>query len=158
MNKKISISEVYIGTGSNLGDRSGNLDTALGLIAEYPLKIDKVSSVFISSPWGFRSDNDFFNQVIGITTSMEAYDLLDMVWEIETGMGRKRTGKGYSDRIIDIDILFYGSEIISFRDLVIPHPLLHERMFVLQPMAEIVPEFIHPVLNKTIAELLSECS
>jgi len=148
---------VYLGLGTNIGDRAENLAIARDRLAELFFAIESVSPVYISKPWGFKSDHDFYNQVIAIKTDVEAFDLLDLAQEIENKMGKIRLMKGYSDRIIDIDILFYGDEIISSKPLIIPHPLLHKRMFVLQPMADIAPDFIHPALNKSIKELMAEC-
>jgi len=147
----------YLGLGTNMGDRAENLASVRNRLAELFVAVESVSPVYISKPWGFKSDHDFFNQVIAIKTEVDAFNLLDLAQEMENKMGRIRSVKGYSDRIIDIDILFYGNEIISSKPLIIPHPLLHKRMFVLQPMADIAPDFIHPVFNKTIAELMAEC-
>lgn len=147
----------YLGLGTNIGDRAENLARVRDRLADMFVAIESVSPVYISKPWGFKSDHDFYNQVIAIKTKIDAFNLLDLAQETENKMGRIRTVKGYSDRIIDIDILFYGNEIISSKPLIIPHPLLHKRMFVLQPMADIAPDFIHPIFNKTIAELMEEC-
>jgi 2-amino-4-hydroxy-6-hydroxymethyldihydropteridine diphosphokinase len=95
--------------------------------------------------------------VIEIKTGIDAFSLLDFAQDTEKKMGRIRSVERYSDRVIDIDILFFGDEIISSKPLIIPHPLLHKRMFVLQPLADIAPGFIHPVLGKTISEILDEC-
>lgn len=148
---------VYLGLGTNLGNRSKNLEFARKKLEDSCGGIEQLSPVYLSVPWGFTSDRDFYNQVIEISTQADAFNLLDHIQEIEDGMGRKRSVMGYSDRIIDIDILFYGQQIISSKPLIIPHPLLHKRMFVLQPMADIAPGFIHPVFNKSIEELIKEC-
>lgn len=147
----------YLGLGTNLGNRKENLANARKKLEDSCAGIEQVSPVYLSVPWGFKSDSDFYNQVIEISTEADAFDLLDHIQEIEDSMGRKRSGVGYSDRIIDIDILFYDQQIISSKPLIIPHPLLHKRMFVLQPMADIAPGFIHPVFNKSIEELIEEC-
>ncbi|MBS0010802.1 MAG: 2-amino-4-hydroxy-6-hydroxymethyldihydropteridine diphosphokinase [Bacteroidales bacterium] len=147
----------YLGLGTNMGDRAGNLTDAIKRLDGSIMGIVSVSPVYVSRPWGFESDHDFFNQVMAVETSADAFDLLDIAQETESAMGRLRSMKGYTDRIIDIDILFYGDEIISSKPLIIPHPLLHKRMFVLQPMADIAPGFTHPVFNRTIAELMKEC-
>jgi len=148
---------VYLGLGTNLGNRSKNLELARKKLEDNCALIEQVSPVYISVPWGFTSDRDFYNQVIEIGTQADAFDLLDHIQDIENSMGRKRSVRGYSDRIIDIDILFYDMQIISSKPLIIPHPLFHKRMFVLQPMADIAPGFIHPVFNKSIEELIKEC-
>ncbi|MFO7851256.1 MAG: 2-amino-4-hydroxy-6-hydroxymethyldihydropteridine diphosphokinase [Bacteroidota bacterium] len=151
------MAKVYLGLGSNIGERYENLAEARKRLTGLSFEILSVSPVYISEPWGFKSNNDFYNQVIEVKTDVDPYDLLDIIQETENKMGRERRIKGYSDRIIDIDILFYDNKIISSKPLIIPHPLLHKRMFVLQPMADIAPEFIHPVFNKTIEELMQEC-
>lgn len=140
-----------------MGDRDNNLAEARKNLCKHEVDITMVSPVYKSEPWGFESDNDFYNQVIEIRTVIDAFDLLDIAKDIEKKMGRTKVMKTYSDRIIDIDILFYGNNIISSKPLIIPHPLLHKRMFVLQPMADIAPGYEHPVLGKTISELLKEC-
>jgi len=147
----------YLGLGTNMGDRAGNLADARKLLDGNLMDIMSVSHVYVSEPWGFDSDHDFLNQVIEVRTKTDVFDLLDIVQEAENKMGRTRMLTAYSDRVIDIDILFYGDEIISSKPLIIPHPLLHKRMFVLQPMADLAPGFVHPVFNRTIAELMEEC-
>jgi len=147
----------FLGLGTNIGDRKANLSKAMKSIAELEVDIISVSRVYKSEPWGYKSENDFYNQVIEINTGIDAFDLLDRAQLTEKKLGRKKTIKPYSDRIIDIDILFYGNSIISSKPLIIPHPLLHKRRFVLEPMAEIAPGFLHPVFGKTITELLQEC-
>ncbi len=149
--------KTYLGLGTNIGDRAENLASARDRLTDQSIDIVSVSPVYITEPWGFKSDNDFYNQVIEIKTGMDAFDLLDLVQDTERQMGRTRIMKAYTDRVIDIDILFYGNEIVSSKPLIIPHPLLHKRMFVLQPMTDIAPDFVHPVFNKSIAELMDEC-
>ncbi len=149
--------EVYFGLGSNLGDRQKNLEMAGALLQEHSIDIEQASPVYITGPWGFNSENNFLNQVIKIETATDPDGLLEIVRSTEKKMGRISSVKTYSDRIIDIDILFYGQRIISTRPLIIPHPLLHKRVFVLKPMSDIAPGFNHPVFNKSIAELLAEC-
>ncbi|MDZ7738807.1 MAG: 2-amino-4-hydroxy-6-hydroxymethyldihydropteridine diphosphokinase [Bacteroidales bacterium] len=148
--------EVFLGLGSNLGDRQKNLEVAGALLQDHSIDIEQASPVYISGPWGFKSENNFLNRVIRVKTGADPPELLDIARKTEKKMGRLTAGKVYSDRIIDIDILFYGNRIISTRTLIIPHPLLHKRIFVLKPMSDIAPGFIHPVFNKSIAELLAE--
>jgi 2-amino-4-hydroxy-6-hydroxymethyldihydropteridine diphosphokinase len=149
---------VYLGIGSNLGDRESNLRNAVEKAEEFAGKIVKVSSVYETEPWGFSSVDQFLNMVVEIKTSLRPSGLLGRLLMIESLMGRLREGKQYSSRIIDIDILFYGHHAIRTKTLEIPHPRLHERKFVLVPLAEIAPDLVHPGLKKDIAHLLSECS
>ena len=115
----------------------------------------KQSAFFASEPWGFDSKNEFLNAVILINTSLSPVELLKKTQEIETGLGRKtKSTVGYSDRLIDIDILFYDNLIIDEAELKIPHPFIAERDFVLIPLSEIAPELIHPVSGKSISELI----
>jgi 2-amino-4-hydroxy-6-hydroxymethyldihydropteridine diphosphokinase len=122
----------------------------------------RCSHRYKSAPWGFEAGGEFVNQVLVCDTDLSPREVLGKVHEIEAALGRdrvaeaaekERTGEKYSSRVIDVDILFYDDEIIAEEDLVIPHPLLHERDFVLEPLAEVAPEKMHPVLGQTIAEL-----
>lgn len=149
--------EVYLGLGSNLGERKKNLETAELLLQGHSIEIEKTSFDYLTDSWGFKSENRFLNRVIRIKAFADPMELLEIGRETEKEMGRVVSGKTYSDRIIDIDILFYGERIISTRPLIIPHPLLHKRVFVLKPMSDIAPGFIHPVFNRSIAQLLAEC-
>lgn len=148
---------VFLGIGSNLGDRRENLKTALDLITLHIGVVSHTSSVWETEPWGFSSRELFLNMVIEVETLLNPSGLLGRILMIEAGMGRLRDGTGYSSRILDIDILFYGSRIIKTKSLVLPHPKIHERKFVLEPLNEIAPEFVHPVLGKDIFTLLGEC-
>ena len=111
-----------------------------------------------SAPWGFESADSFVNIVARVNTQKNPEEVLVAIHEIEAGLGRIREGGGgYQSRTIDIDILFFDDEIIDRKNLTIPHPRLHLRRFTLQPLAEIAPDFIHPVLGKSIVELLDSC-
>jgi 2-amino-4-hydroxy-6-hydroxymethyldihydropteridine diphosphokinase len=147
---------VYLGLGSNLGNRELNLAKAMELICNRAGELLAVSEIRSYRPWGFDSSNDFLNQVMSIHTYLEPHSLLDEVLGIELEVGRVRQGSGYSDRVIDIDILFYGKRIINTKKLVVPHPLLHKRLFVLEPLAEVAAGFVHPVLDKSTGALLEE--
>jgi 2-amino-4-hydroxy-6-hydroxymethyldihydropteridine diphosphokinase len=148
----------YIGIGSNLGNREGNLSIAVTRIGETAGNILSASSVYETEPWGFRSDNKFLNMVLTIDSDLVPRALLQTLLKIEESMGRLRKSADYSSRIIDLDILFYDALIIKEDKLIIPHPHIQDRKFVLVPMAEIAPYFIHPVLNKSVMSLLEVCS
>lgn len=149
--------EVFLGIGSNLGDREGNLRSAAGSIGKLTGEILAYSSIYETEPWGFQSGEEFLNMVLKVKTAMEPSELLRCILSVEREMGRVRNANQYSSRIIDIDILLYEDLIFDNDDLTIPHPRLHERKFVLVPLCEIDSDFVHPVLNLTIADLLADC-
>lgn len=155
------MNRVFISLGSNLGNRSANLQKSIDLIEEKAGKVSLTSSLYETEPWQMASQTkNFVNRVILIETSMGAEYLLDTLLDIERQLGRLRNSANtlYESRIIDLDILFYNEELISTTKINIPHPLLHKRMFVLEPLAELQPNFIHPLFNKSIKTLLSECT
>ena len=147
---------VYFSSGSNQGNRLNSLVQAARLIDKRVGKIIQYSPVVETEPWGFKAETSFYNQVLMVETQYSPQQVLNKVLEIEQQLGRIRSGKGYSSRMIDIDILFYDEIQLAEHNLVIPHPLLHERKFVLEPLAAIAPGLIHPVLHKTISELLQQ--
>ncbi|MHA4846909.1 2-amino-4-hydroxy-6-hydroxymethyldihydropteridine diphosphokinase [Flavitalea antarctica] len=147
---------VYLLMGGNLGNRVENLGNALGLIASRTGRIRRCSAIYETAAWGITEQDSFLNQAVEIDTAYPATRLLDLILDIELELGRIRLEKN-GPRLIDIDILFYGNEIISDPRLKVPHPLLQERRFALAPMDNINPGFIHPVFNKTIRQLLEEC-
>jgi 2-amino-4-hydroxy-6-hydroxymethyldihydropteridine diphosphokinase len=149
---------VYLGLGSNRGDRIGYLETAVGMITKKIGKVFSKSSIYMSEPWGFMDDHFFLNQVIWVKTLLSPLEVLDTIREIENELGRKRSGKGYKARTMDIDILLYSDKVIDLQNLKIPHPLLPDRNFVLIPLAEIAGSYIHPVLKKSVDCLLKECN
>jgi len=150
------VAKVYISLGTNLGDKEQNLRTAIVQIEAMCGKVEQTSSIYSSAPWGFESFNNFLNQVVLIETLLSPKELMHSLLTIEKQLGRNRTSKtGYQDRIIDLDILFYDNLLINEEGLIIPHPKLHERNFVLQPLLEIDPNFIHPLLNKSIFEIVN---
>ena len=150
------MNEVYLQLGSNIGDRLDNLDQSIKIITERIGNVLEKSSVYESTPWGVENQRNFLNQVIFVKSNFDPYTILDLVLQIEKDMGRIRIEK-WGERIIDIDILFIDDFIIESENLCIPHEFIAKRKFVLLPMCEIAPSFIHPKLNKTISQLLEEC-
>jgi 2-amino-4-hydroxy-6-hydroxymethyldihydropteridine diphosphokinase len=148
---------IFLGIGTNLGKREDNLKKAFVLIKEHVGPVKLASSVYETEPWGFHSENDFLNMVVEVETTLSPSGLLGRVLMIESLLGRLREGKEYKSRIIDIDILLYGQRVIEKKVLVIPHPLMHARRFILVPFCEIAGDMIHPVLKKSIQELVKGC-
>jgi 2-amino-4-hydroxy-6-hydroxymethyldihydropteridine diphosphokinase len=148
---------VFLGIGSNLGNRENNLEQAVARIEEHIGQVLKSSSIYITEPWGFKAEEEFLNIVVKIGTKLTPSGILGRILMIESLLGRVRDRKKYSSRLIDIDILLYEDKIVEEEILKIPHPLLHKRKFVLVPLCEIEPELIHPVLKKSLADLLASC-
>ncbi len=147
----------YLLLGSNEGDRKGWLVKAMDLISELCGNIINKSSIYQTAAWGITTQPDFLNMVIMVQTTQAPEDLLHTILNIETAMGRHRTIK-WGPRIIDIDILFFNDITLNIPELIIPHPFLQDRRFTLLPLAEIAPDYIHPVFNKSVTTLLSACS
>jgi 2-amino-4-hydroxy-6-hydroxymethyldihydropteridine diphosphokinase len=144
----------YIGIGSNIGDKISNCRCAIEKMGQLPgCKITACSSVFKTEPEGVSEQDWFMNCVLQLTTTFSPFQLIQALLSIEYAMGRRRR-RQWEARIIDLDILLFGQEVIRSRDLVIPHPLMHKRKFVLEPLAQLAPELIHPVLKVTIGHLL----
>jgi len=149
--------KVFLGIGANLGNRENNIFLAVEKIRELIGPVINVSPVYETEPWGFKSENKFLNIVIEVETKIKPSGLLGRLMMIESLLGRVRDGKQYTSRTIDIDILLYNNKVLETKVLVIPHPRMHERKFVLVPLCEIAPDMVHPVLKKNIRELLKEC-
>jgi 2-amino-4-hydroxy-6-hydroxymethyldihydropteridine diphosphokinase len=147
---------VYLLLGSNLGNKRNNLRLARQKIVQIG-KIIQESSVYESDPWGFDHPESFYNQVITIGTSHSPEQLMTLLLNIEKEMGRFRKSGNYEARIIDLDILIFDDLILNSEFITIPHPRMHLRRFVLEPLNEIAPITIHPLFNKTIRELLKDC-
>lgn len=148
---------VYLGLGTNLGNKEQNLRMAVQKIEERIGKIVSLSAFYVTAPWGFASDNSFLNAVVCVETSLRPLEVLKETQAIERELGRtsKSMGGVYSDRLIDIDLLLYGDTIMDEEGLILPHPLMTERRFVMEPLAEIAPDVMHPVLHKTMKELFT---
>jgi 2-amino-4-hydroxy-6-hydroxymethyldihydropteridine diphosphokinase len=148
---------VFLGIGTNLGNREHNLEQAVAGTGNFLGRVLLSSSLYETEPWGFQSGEKFLNMAVKIETNLSPAFLLEKILILESTMGRVRGTEQYVSRLIDIDILFYDDLIINEDHLKIPHPLLHKRKFVLIPLCEIEPGLIHPVLRKSIAELLQKC-
>lgn len=148
---------LYLSLGTNLGNRSANLQQAIELIDHRIGKVMLCATPIETTPVGFTSENKFLNTAIAVETTLSVKDILATTQTIEQEMGRtqKSINGIYHDRIIDIDLLFYNDLIISSAPLTLPHPHLHERLFVLEPLAEIAPTLLHPLYNKTIEEIFN---
>jgi len=146
--------KIFLGLGSNLGNKKANLDRAITTInRHYDIKVVATSSVIETEPWGMTEQPEFLNMAIEIETELNPKSLLNEIMRIEDDLGRVRDIK-WGPRIIDIDILFYDTLILNVDELNIPHPYLSERDFVLKPLNEIASDFVHPVSGMTVKELL----
>lgn len=148
------MTKVYLGLGTNIGNKRRNLITAAALLAERAGDVLAISSFYETAPWGFQSESMFLNAALLLETDLPASDLLSLTQTIEKELGRTQKSDGeYHDRIIDIDILLYGDGVIDEPDLKIPHPWMQERRFVMEPLSEIAPSVVHPTLHRSIYDL-----
>ncbi len=145
---------IYLALGTNLGDRLGNLRSAVQALPPDVIVLAE-SKIYETPPWGYADQPAFLNMAIKAETSLEPGALLKRLKELELRLGRKRTFR-YGPRQIDIDILLYDGLVLNSPDLVVPHPHLHERAFVLVPLADLAPDLLHPVLRRTIRDLLAD--
>ena len=150
------MNEIYLLTGGNMGDRLHLLHRANDEIERLVGRVIKKSAIYETAPWGFGGQGLFLNQVLCVEADITASSLLQKILGIERELGRVRVEK-MGPRVIDIDILFYGSDIISETELIVPHPRIAERRFVLTPLSEIAPDLLHPIYQKTVRQLLQEC-
>lgn len=150
------MNNVYLLIGGNVGDRLDNLQQAVMTIDRTCGRVVRQSAIYETAAWGKTDQQSFLNQALLVETGLTAFQLLERVLEAETLLGRVRKER-YGPRIIDIDILFFNDDMISAPELTIPHPEIQNRRFALTPMAAIAPDYLHPVLGKTIRTLLEEC-
>jgi 2-amino-4-hydroxy-6-hydroxymethyldihydropteridine diphosphokinase len=152
--KMIQLQKVYLSIGSNLGDKYQNIRNAYKAIQQHIGEITSKSSIYITPPWGFKSDSDFYNSILEVYTSLKPKDLLATIKQIEKDLGRqKKQSNVYESRLIDIDIIDYNQQIFNDTDLSVPHPLMSERSFVVVPLSQINPNWIHPKTQKNIKEI-----
>lgn len=149
---------LYLSLGSNQGDRMARLNSAIALIEERVGHITARSEIIETEPWGFESNGLFLNMALAVDTSLPAEEVLDITRQIERSLGRKAKSDAgtYTDRPIDIDLLIYDALVISTDRLTLPHPLMSKRRFVLEPLAQIAPDLMHPTLHKTISQLFND--
>ena len=149
--------EVVLLLGTNLGSRENNLQLAISLLTGLVGNLIKQSSIYETAAWGLENQPNFLNQIIILSTSQSPKFLMKTILKIEKKMGRERLVK-MGPRIIDIDILFYENRIINKPSLTIPHPRIQFRRFVLEPLNELQPNYVHPILNKSVKDLLIACT
>lgn len=147
----------YLALGTNIGNKRRNMITAAALLTERVGDVLALSGFYETEPWGFQSENTFLNAALQLETSLSPLELLKATQQIEVEMGRTQKSNGtYHDRIIDIDILLYDDLILQTPELTLPHPLMQDRRFVMEPLLEIAPNVVHPVFKKTVVSLMRE--
>ena len=149
--------QVFLGIGGNIGNKSQNFRKVVTDIEKQVGVVLLQSSIYETPPWGFYSEENFWNQVLMVSTKFNAPNLLSALQNIENKTGTKRAGSAYADREMDIDILYFDHVILETDKLIIPHPKIQLRKFVLVPLAEIAPDFKHPLLQLTSTEMLENC-
>ena len=149
------MAKVYIGLGTNLGDKEQNLRMSIKKIEERIGNVVSLSAFYATAPWGFSSENSFLNAAVCVETTLLPLQVLEETQRIERELGRteKSVNGLYADRLIDIDLLLYDDRVMDAEGLILPHPLMTERRFVMEPLSEIAPDVVHPVLHKTMKEL-----
>jgi 2-amino-4-hydroxy-6-hydroxymethyldihydropteridine diphosphokinase len=152
-----SMSKLYLGLGSNSGEREKYLTSAISLINKHIGKVIVLSPVYESVAWGFKSEHMFLNQVVLVDTALKVFPIMNHIAVIEKELGRIKPPGSYADRTIDIDILFFEDKVLNTENVIIPHPLLQERRFVLRPLVDIAPDLFHPVIKKSVRLMLDEC-
>ena len=148
---------VFLGIGGNIGNKPANFRKVHQIIGSQIGEISEKSSVYESPPWGFQADDNFWNQVLKLDTMLTPTEILSEINKMESSFNRNRHSERYSSREMDVDILYYDDIFIETDDLIIPHPRLHQRLFVLVPLTEIAPGFKHPLLRMTSKKLLENC-
>ena len=148
---------VYLGLGTNLGDKEKNLRMSVKKIEERIGNVVSLSAFYATAPWGFSSENSFLNAAVCVETTLLPLQVFEETQRIERELGRteKSVNGLYADRLIDIDLLLYDDRVMDAERLILPHPLMTERRFVMEPLSEIAPDVVHPVLHKTMKELFT---
>lgn len=152
-----SMQKLFLLLGSNLGDRYHFINEAVKKIEVLIGDIVDSSSLYETEPWGFKSKNWFLNRVVVVQTNLDPESILKVTQNIELSLNRSRIPGLMTSRTIDIDLLFYGEQVVHSADLTIPHPAIQDRLFTLVPLMEVAPDFVHPVLQKPLKQLVKEC-
>lgn len=150
---------IWIGVGSNMGDRLAHISDAMELLGTKGVKVLRTSSIYETAPLGFKADTQFLNAVFECEATFTAAEVLEIIAGIEGKLGRTRSSdERYLSRTIDLDILLFGNHVITTEKLTVPHPRIAERRFVLEPLNELIPNALHPVINRTIDRIYSDCT